>query len=117
LVLNSYDDGFLGLNLHYLPVKVRAAFLDQLLPFAKLTPDNDIRRIQITYDILKNATALQAFRPCLKRYLYSHVKSKLMRVEPYQWETALFLPVEQFKKEKQRTVHKESMKMVLKKDK
>ena len=33
-------------------------------------------------------------------------------MEPHEWETALFLPVEQFKKVKQQTVQKESLQMI-----
>ena len=36
LVLEKYNDGFLGLNLHYLPIKYRVAFLDKLLQYARL---------------------------------------------------------------------------------
>jgi hypothetical protein len=42
LVLEKYDDGFLGLNLHYLPVKYRVAFLQKLMKYAQLNGENDI---------------------------------------------------------------------------
>ena len=112
LVLAKYSDGFLGLNLHYLPVKMRAIFLDKLLSYALYDNDDDIRKIRITYDILSSVKRLRAYEPCLKRYLFSHINTKLLRVEPHEWETALFLPVEQFRKVKQLTVQKESMQMI-----
>jgi len=112
LVLAKYNDGFLGLNLHYLPVKMRAIFLDRLQSYAIYDNDNDIRKIRITYDILSSVKRLVAYAPCLKRYLYGHVNTKLLKVEPHEWETALFLPVEQFRKVKQLTVQKESMQMI-----
>jgi len=34
LTLEKYTDGFLGLNLHYLPLQYRVAFLGKLMPFA-----------------------------------------------------------------------------------
>ena len=114
LILEIYPNGFLGLNLHYLPIKMRAAFLDQLLQAGKIeSPDGsvekhggrykmsgDIRKIQVTYNILQNVSRLKAFEPCLKRYLSNgeYLKSPLLQILPHEWPTAVFLPVEQFKK-------------------
>jgi hypothetical protein len=112
LVLAKYSDGFLGLNLHYLPVKMRALFLDKLLSYAIYNDEDDIKRIRITYDILSSVKRLRAYEPCLKRYLFGHINTRLLKVEPHEWETALFLPVEQFKKVKQLTVQKESLQMI-----
>jgi hypothetical protein len=100
LVLKRYDDGFLGLNLHYLPPLLRATFLDRLLNFAVLNEEDDPERIRITYSILSASKRYKAFEPCLKRYLYNQMGSRLLKVEPEEWETALFLPVERFRGDK-----------------
>lgn len=94
----KYDgEGFLGLNLHYLPPKYRAVFMDKLMNFA-ITDDNDEpRRLRVTYDILVAAKNYREFRPCLKRYLNSQIQSKIMKIQPGEWETALFLPTAIFK--------------------
>jgi len=55
LVLERYNDGFLGLNLHYLPIKYRMAFLSKLMRFAQLTAEDDIKRMRISYEILNSA--------------------------------------------------------------
>ena len=47
LVLEKYEDGFLGLNLHYLPFKYRVAFLRKLTRFAQYNDKDEIYRIQI----------------------------------------------------------------------
>jgi hypothetical protein len=112
LILAKYNDGFLGLNLHYLPIKMRALFLDQLSHYASYDDNDDIKKIKVTYDILSSVKRLRAYEPCLKRYLFNHVTTRLLKVEPHEWETALFLPVEQFKKVKQQTVQKESLQMI-----
>jgi hypothetical protein len=109
LVLEKYPDGFMGLNLHYLPIPVRAAFLDQLLDYAYYNDEDEITRMKVTYNILNASRRLKAFGPCLKRYLYNHTTSRLLKVEPHEWETALFLPVEQFQKANKRTVFAESV--------
>ena len=43
LVLEKYSDGILGLNLHYLPLQYRLAFLGKLMDFAVLDRKDDIK--------------------------------------------------------------------------
>lgn len=108
LVLRRYNDGILGLNLHYLPIQMRAAFLDMLMPYAKFD-DEGLERIKITYNILTSTRKYKAFEPCLKHYLYECMGSKPMKVFPDEWESAVFLPVERFQKAKKEKVFKESI--------
>jgi hypothetical protein len=109
LVLERYNDGFLGLNLHYLPVKWRVAFLAKLMRFAQLTPDDDIKRMRISYDILEASKRYAEFRPCLKRYLLPHVRSKLLMIQPNEWDVATMLPLQQFRGAKPQEVWKDSI--------
>ena len=44
------------------------------------------------------------FRPCFKMYLMDHVKSRIVRVPMTDWEIAVFLPTQQFKKVKDQSV-------------
>lgn len=107
--LERHSDGFLGLNLHYLPLRYRMAFIRKLLPLAIYNDDDEIKRIRITYEILEASKRYKEFRPCIKRYLYSHIKSRILAVEPDEWDTALHLPVQQFKKAPANKVWKESV--------
>ena len=109
LALEKYPDGFLGLNLHYLPIKYRVAFLDKLMDYAILNDENEPKRIRITYDILNASKRFKAFRPCIKRYLNSHIKSKMITIQPDEWEVAVFLPTQLFKGAKPAEVWKESI--------
>lgn len=106
--LKREADGFLGLNLHYLPIGYRIRFLKKLLPLAQYA-DEDIRRLRITYDILAASSRYREFRPCIKKYLLPQIKSRILKVESEEWDTALFLPVHQFKKKQAPTVWKESV--------
>jgi hypothetical protein len=109
LTLEKYQDGFLGLNLHYLPIKYRVAFIGKLMPYAVPGKDDEIKRMRITYDILVASKRLREFRPCIKRYLTPHIKSKLLAVQPDEWDTAIMLPVHQFKGAKPAEVWKDSV--------
>ena len=98
LVLNTNPDGFMGLNIHYLPLRHRVAFLDKLMDYADLNDNNEIMRMRVTYDILTASRSLREFKPCLKKYYYSHVQSKILAVQPNEWDIAAYLPIQQFKK-------------------
>ena len=109
LALEKYGDGFLGLNLHYLPYKYRLAFLGKLLDYAVLNDDNDVMKVRITYDILQASKRFKEFRPCIKRYLTSQIKSKILTIQPNEWEIASFLPIHQFKGAKATEVWQDSV--------
>jgi len=102
-------DGFLALNLHYLPVKYRALFMEKLMNFASLNAEDDPKRINVTYDILNATKRYSEFKPCIKKYLNSQIQSKIIAIEPFEWETALFLPTAMFKGATQSKIHKESI--------
>jgi len=107
--LEKYNDGFLGLNLHYLPIKYRINFMDKLLEYAVLNEDNEIKRLRITYELLCITKRFKEFKPCVKRYLTGHIRSKILTVQPEEWDVALFLPVHQFKKAQAKDVWQESV--------
>lgn len=103
LVLNVYPDRFLGLNFHYLDYYYRALFFDALYPLRTGRPSRpnvrDIRmRLQVTYDILLTAKKYRYFKPTIKMYLKEHLRSPLMKIGAKEWDVALFLPTEQFRK-------------------
>jgi len=107
--LKREADGFLGLNLHYLPIKYRVNFLRKLMPLALYNDEDEIKRIRITYPILNASSRYKEFRPCIKKYLYTHIKSRILAVQPNEWDIATYLPVQQFKKTPVNTVWKESV--------
>ena len=114
LVLDITPDGFLGLNLHYLPLNYRLAFLDKLMDYAVLNDEDDPVRLRITYDILNASRSFREFKPCLKKYLYGHVQSKILAVLPNEWEIAVHLPIQQFKKATVEEVWQDSLQKIRK---
>lgn len=96
--LEKYNDGFLGLNFHYLPVRYRIMFMNKLIGRAIYDDNDEIRRVRITYDILNAAKKYKEFRPCLKRYLLPQIKSRVLAVAPEEWDVATMLPVQAFRK-------------------
>ena len=112
IIIDEKKGGFLGLNLHYLPIDLRAKFLSDLL---KITTDkkfNEKTRFAVTYEYLKRTRTMRYYKPSIKRYLTKHVQNNMVIIKPEEWEIATFLPTEQFQKETKMTVHKFSREMV-----
>ena len=104
LVLQKTHTGFIGLNLHYLPIELRVTFLRALAPFASTDKDRNIKKLRISYDILMNSKVNRFVKPCIKQYLFSQVNSNIVKIEANEFETAIWLPLQQFKKAKAPTV-------------
>ena len=112
IVLEIYNDGFLGLNLHYLPPNIRFAFMSKLVKRAN-NPRNPLRRrMNLSYEIVKGAQDLGAYIPCLKRYLTTHVVSNMFRIPPQDWELVVHMPVAQFTGASQKHVWADSRKKI-----
>jgi hypothetical protein len=95
--IEIYDDGFLGINFHYLSHEYRAKLMDALYGLAFNNQYSEEYRLRISYDILKNASKYKYFKPCIKRYLRTHLRSRFYNIEWQEWPIALFLPYERFR--------------------
>ena len=104
--------GFLGLNLHYLPHTLRAQFLDQLYDRTNNTKYDESTRFNVTYKLLKGISGKPYFKACVKHYLTSQIRSSVAIVDSADWEIAIFLPTESFKKSSMDNVWKESRKKI-----
>jgi hypothetical protein len=101
IILHPQKGGFLGLNLHYLPPPLRASFLNKLLKYVSdpnwTTHNNTSVEFRVTYGLLKNTSKLKAFKPCIKRYYYNHILSKVSDISPMEWKTVPFFPLDKFR--------------------
>jgi hypothetical protein len=104
--------GFYGINLHYLPHRLRARLMDELYKYATNDKFDEKTKLAITYKVLKGASKLRLYKPCFKRYLYQHLQSNFVYIYPSEWDMALFLPLERFEKASLKTVHDASTRMV-----
>lgn len=110
--IELYDDGFLGINLHYLSPFLRAKLMDALYTTANNKKFNDTTKLRITYGILKSASKFKYFEPCVKRYLFSQCKSRFFYVAPNEWDMALLLPTERFQKASNAKVFRDSARRI-----
>lgn len=112
--IEFYKDGFLGVNLHYLPPLHRAKLLDAMLNIMGKQYINERKRLFMSYEILRGYSRTRMFQPCLKRYLYTHVRSRFYQVEPENWQIAVLLPTERFEKASKQRVFTESLQSIRK---
>jgi hypothetical protein len=111
LLIEQRKGGFLGLNLHYLRPDIRAKFLDELMKLSPGKITDKSRLMKARYDLISSTRKYKEFRPCLKMYLSNHVKSRMVRVPMSEWEIAIFLPTEQFKKSQKSKIWADSIKI------
>jgi len=106
------DKGFLGLNMHYLPLRQRAMLMDALYTLRTDSRYNEDTSLKLSYQILKRSARYKLFKPCVKHYLNSHVKSRRIKIDPVEWDMALFMPLQRFQKASSSQVYSKSMEMV-----
>lgn len=82
--------------------------LDRLSSLANNQKYDETTRLKLSYNLLKGASKYKYFAPCFKHYLTAHVDSQIMKVEASEWDIAVFLPTENFKKMSKTKVWKES---------
>lgn len=100
--------GFYGINLHYLPLTLRARLMDGLYDYTSNKRYDESTRMTLSYKLLNASANLKYFKPCIKHYLYDHVQSRFMYIYPSEWDIAIFLPTARFEKRTANYVHGQS---------
>ena len=109
LPLETYSDGFLGINFHYLPIPLRVKLLDRLVDFSNNTKFDESTRLVVDYSQLKN---INIVKPTIHKYLAGQLKSQFRRIDADEFTIATLLPVQRFKKAAASVVWKESRAMI-----
>jgi len=109
LPLEMYSDGFLGINMHYLPIPLRIGLLDKLVDYSNNTKFDESTRLVVDYSKLKS---VRLIKPTLHRYLAGHTKSQFRRIDADEFTIATLLPVQRFKKSTAKEVWADSRKMI-----
>lgn len=89
-------NGFMGLNMHYLPYQMRVQLLDRLMQFANNKRMDETTRLKYSWSLIGGVSKFKAAEPCIKQYLNDHVRSAFKLIPAQDWATAMMLPVESF---------------------
>ena len=107
-ILKFTKDGFLGLNLHYLDIRLRTILFNNLQVLLSGPIESDFTRLRINMQIIKGSRKFRYYRPCIRKYKTKHVGSRILQIPPKDWGVAIHLPVERFKKKNKYQVWVES---------
>ena len=98
------------------PSKIKLAEIDEWVKkedqYTNNKSMNENTRMMVTYNMLNSTKKHRYFKPTLKRYLATHVQSQFLNIKADEWETAIFLPVEQFVKKNKKAVWKLSRELL-----
>lgn len=109
----AVQGGFYGLNLHYLPYRLRAILMDRLLQFKNNSKFDESTRLKYSWNLIGSSSKFSMVKPCVKHYLMAHVRSPFVKINSEDWTTALMLPVERFVGATSSEVWKESKRVVI----
>jgi hypothetical protein len=97
IVLDVYNDGFMGLNFHYVSPVERMKFFSKMMKFStqKGEPENmtSKAKFNVSWDAVRN---IRHADKMIHKYLYGHVKTSLLEAPPNEWENVIFLPYQKF---------------------
>lgn len=91
VIIADYQDGnrVLGYNMHYVPYGARKQIMDQLWKHMEYQPQ---ARIKANYYYLKGLGMIDMMKPCIHSYLYTHMQSQFLEINPINWYKVLKIP-------------------------
>lgn len=114
IVTDVYKNGFLALNLHYLPMKLRMELLTKLVYFLNNRSYSVTTRFKrLSYDVLIPFTRYKVALPTLKRYNMKQIRTRVIKIFADEWLLASALPVQQFMKRAESTVYAASRRRIM----
>jgi len=67
-----------------------------LLDYKTTKTYSETTKLRMSYNLLNNLKNANEVKPCIKHYLSNHVNSRFLKVNPEDWQAAIFLPIENF---------------------
>lgn len=88
----------LGLNMHYLPPKLRLRLFTDLV---KLKNDSTLRkktRLKLQWKVINGLATSRYAEHAVKMYRVDHIRSRLAQINPDQWEICIPMQLARWKK-------------------
>lgn len=109
LPIEQYNEGFLGLNFHYLSIPMRIRLLNVITEYASDQSMSENTRIRLTWNRIKRNPMV---KPTVKRYLADNVRSQFRVINADEMMLAVLLPVQRFVKASDEKVYADSRRMI-----
>lgn len=107
--IEIYPDGMLGINLHYIPISYRVQLMNALVTIATNKTFDADTKLKISYALIKSTKKFRWAKPCIKRYLSTHIRSKFIPVPASEWSTAVFMPLAVWQKAPETKIFQDSI--------
>jgi hypothetical protein len=105
-------DGFMGLNMHYLPYHLRIFLLDKLMVYKSNNRLDETTKLKYSWQLIEGVSRFKPAHACIKQYLIGHVKTQFRQIPSDDWATAMLLPVEQFVGASKQKVWRDSQQII-----
>jgi hypothetical protein len=96
LPFRKMENGFLGINLHYLPYAVRMFTLKQLNSFVNNRRMDETTRVRLSWRLLESSIKFEPAKACVKHYISEQLQTRMMKIDYPDWIIASQLPTERF---------------------
>lgn len=103
---------FTGINFHYLSIPIRIKLYDKMWQIAKNSRLPTQQVLSLTWQLLGNVSKFPECAVSVKKYLYSHIQTRVIKINLEDWKIAIMLQNEQFMKMGAQSVARESLKLM-----
>ena len=110
--IEAWQRGFIGMNFHYLPYDLREALMKKLITRINLKEDTQRSYIDITYNDVKHFVRYKEVTPTIHKYYITYSSGTFIHIAADEWNTAIHLPVEDFRKASKGHVWMDSRAMI-----
>ena len=102
------NNGFYGLNFHYLSLPERNKLLNIILPFSQKSETSKKKSSYVKLVSLASGI----WSPCCKRYLWSHIRTKFVNIPQEDWYEIIKMPVISFQKATTKEIYRQTKRMM-----
>ena len=103
------NEGFVGINFHYLPYPIRLNILKEFEKYANNKNLNERTRVRLNYRLIESSRVFRFVNPAIRRYNNQQLRSRLLTIPFNDWNVASQLPVQKFRKATMETAIRDSI--------
>ena len=104
------NEGFIGINFHYLPFPIRLNILKEFEKYASDKNLNERTRVRLNYRLIESSRVFRFVNPAIRRYNNQQLRTRLLTIPFKDWNVASQLPVQRFRKATMETAIRDSIK-------
>ena len=104
------NEGFIGINFHYLPHVIRLNILKEFERYAINKNVSEKTRVRLNYRLIESSRVFRFVNPAIRRYNNQQLRTRFLTIPFKDWNVASQLPVQKFRKSTMETAIRDSIK-------